>query len=97
MMRIISEDFAGAGSCLVISTKAEGRAEKSGRGWTTRQIRGQISRLRFASLEMTDPHLDHLSGLRAGCHGYACVDMRDLIAKPCLRKRKQSVSMAPRP
>jgi hypothetical protein len=31
---------------FVISTKAEGRAEKSGRARTTRYIRGQMSRLR---------------------------------------------------
>jgi len=30
----------------VISTKAEGRAEKSGREWTARRVRGQMSRLR---------------------------------------------------
>ena len=37
------------GHPLVISTKAEGRAEKSGREWTTRQIRSQMSRLRCAA------------------------------------------------
>jgi hypothetical protein len=42
------------GACSVISTKAEGRVEKSAGEWTTRQIRGQISRLRFAPLEMTN-------------------------------------------
>jgi hypothetical protein len=39
---------------LVISTKAEGRAEKSGREWALRQIRNQMSRLRCAPLDMTD-------------------------------------------
>ena len=38
----------------VISTKAEGRVEKPGREWTLRQIRGQMSRLRYAPLDMTD-------------------------------------------
>jgi hypothetical protein len=39
---------------FVISTKAEGRAEKSGREWALRHIRSQMSRLRCASLDMTD-------------------------------------------
>ena len=39
---------------LVISTKAEGRAEKSGPELTPRQIRGQMSRLRYASLDVID-------------------------------------------
>jgi len=39
---------------LVISTKAEGRAEKSGREWALRQIPSQMSRLRFAPLDMTN-------------------------------------------
>jgi len=43
-----------AGRPLVISTKAEGRVEKSGREWTTRRIRGQMSRLCFAPLDMTN-------------------------------------------
>jgi hypothetical protein len=51
---------------FVISTKAEGRAERvpkreltrlgsqeSGWEWTMRHMRGQMSRLRFASLDMT--------------------------------------------
>jgi hypothetical protein len=38
----------------VISTKAEGRAEKSGPERALRQIRGQMSRLRYASLDMTN-------------------------------------------
>ena len=38
----------------VISTKAAGRVEKSGRECALRQIRGQMSRLRFAPLDMTD-------------------------------------------
>jgi hypothetical protein len=38
---------------IVISTKAGGRVEKSGCEWTTRYIRGQMSRLRFAPLDMT--------------------------------------------
>jgi hypothetical protein len=42
------------GHPFVISTKAGGRAEKSGREWTTRPIRSQMSRLRCASLDMTD-------------------------------------------
>ena len=43
-----------ARSFFVISTKAEGRAEKSGHEWTTRQIRGQMSRLRCTPLDMTN-------------------------------------------
>ena len=42
------------GAFCVISTKAEGRAEKSGPEWALRQIRDQMSRLRCASLDMTD-------------------------------------------
>ena len=43
-----------SGPGVVIPTKAEGRAEESGHEWTTRQIRGQMSRLRSASLDMTN-------------------------------------------
>ncbi len=53
MIPITLENFAGAGFSLVISTKAEGRMEKSGRAGMTRQMRGQMSRLRCASLDMT--------------------------------------------
>jgi len=41
-------------SFIVIPTKAEGRAEESGREWALREIRGQMSRLRCASLDMTN-------------------------------------------
>jgi len=54
-IRTTSENSVCSGPPLVISTKAEGRAEKSGREWTLRYTRGQMSRLRFAPLDMTNP------------------------------------------
>jgi len=53
-MRTTSERFVDTWVATVISTKAEGRAEKSGGEWALRQIRGQMSRLRFAPLDMTN-------------------------------------------
>jgi len=65
-MRLPLTNFVSVGPCCVISTKAEGRAERvpkrettrlgsqiSGREGALRQIRGQMSRLRFAPLDMT--------------------------------------------
>jgi len=37
----------------IISTKTEGRAEESRREPTARHMRGQMSRLRWAALDMT--------------------------------------------
>ncbi len=53
-MQITSENSVDAGLLVVIPTRAEGRAEESGRGWALRQTRGQMPRLRCASLDMTN-------------------------------------------
>jgi len=40
---------------VVISTKAEGRAEKSGCAWTSRNIHSQMSRRRWRSARQDKP------------------------------------------
>jgi len=66
---------------LVISTKAEGRAEKSGREWTMRHIRGQMSRLRCTAKAQ---HLVFLASI-FGCGRRprrALLDMTNAGAQP---------------
>jgi hypothetical protein len=49
MARIAFENLTSASLFLVISTKAEGRVERSGRDLMPRHFRCQISRLRWRS------------------------------------------------